>query len=164
MLPSTATQSHAYLNLKSASLLSIGQLCDSNCSAFFTKKDVAIFNLDKTPVLNGTRNTSDGLWHVTIETSQTETSPTATINQSANSVLRLYKIKSELASYLHAAAGCPTKSNFIQATHNENFITWPGLTSKLISKHLPLSLTNLKGRLNQDQQNIKTHQENCNNR
>ena len=38
MLPSTSTQSHAYRNLKSSGLLSRGQLCDSNCSALFTKR------------------------------------------------------------------------------------------------------------------------------
>ena len=113
MLPSTATESHAYMNLKSDSLFSIGQLCYSIFSALITKKDFAIFNSDKNPVLNGTRNTSDGLWDVTIETSQPEPPPTATTNQHENSVLLLYKTKSELDSYLHAAVGCPTKSTFI---------------------------------------------------
>ena len=37
VLPSRATQAHTYPNLKSASLLSIGQLCDSNCFAIFKK-------------------------------------------------------------------------------------------------------------------------------
>ena len=55
MLPSTATQSHTYLNLKISRLLSIVQLCYSNCSALLTKKDVTIFKSDKTPVLNRTR-------------------------------------------------------------------------------------------------------------
>ena len=38
MLPSTATQAHACPNFKSASLLSIRQLCNSNCSALFKKR------------------------------------------------------------------------------------------------------------------------------
>ena len=37
---------------------------------------------------------------------------------------------------------------------NGNFISWPGLTSKLISKHLPLSLPTLKVHLKQYHQNI----------
>ena len=48
MLPPTATQSHTYTNLKSARLSSIRQLCDSNYSAFFTKKGVTISNSEKT--------------------------------------------------------------------------------------------------------------------
>ena len=61
MLSSTATQAHVYPNLKIASLLSIRQLCYSNLSSLFTKKDVTIFNSDKTPVLNIISNISDGL-------------------------------------------------------------------------------------------------------
>ena len=114
MLPSTATQAHTYSNLKSAILPSIGQLCDSNCFALFTNKDVTGFNSDKTPVLNGIRNMSDGLWGVTIENSQPKSPLTATITQQANSVLHLDRTKSELVSYLHAAEGFPTKPTFIQ--------------------------------------------------
>ena len=156
MLPSKATQAHAYPNLKSASLLSILQLCDSNCSALFTKKDVTIFNSENTPVLNGTRNTSDGLWDVIIETSHPKPPITAIIIQQENSVLRLDKKKSELASCLHTAEGCPKRSTFIQVINNGNFITWPGLTSKIISKHIPLSLTTLEVHFRQDQKNIRS--------
>ena len=104
ILSSTSTQSHTYPNLKSASILSIRQLCDSNYSSLFTKKDITISNSEKTTVFNGTSNTSNGLWDVTIETSHPEPPPTATINQQENSVLCLYKTKSELTSYLHADA------------------------------------------------------------
>ena len=156
MLPSAATQAHAYLNLKSTSLPSIWKLCDSNCSLLFTKKDATIFNSDKTPVLNGRSSISDGLWDVTIETSYPEPPFTETINQHANYILRLDKTKSELASHLHAASGCLTKSNFIQAINNGNFITWPGITLKIISKQLPFSLPTFKGHLKQDQQNTRS--------
>ena len=37
-LPSTATRAHAYQNLKITSLLTIGKLWYSNCSALFTKR------------------------------------------------------------------------------------------------------------------------------
>ena len=48
MLPPTATQPHTYINLKSSRLPSIRKLCDSNYSAFFTKKGVTISNSEKT--------------------------------------------------------------------------------------------------------------------
>ena len=162
MLPSSSTQAHKYPYLKSASLLSIRKQCDSNYSALFTAKYVTIFNSDKTSVPNGIRNTSDGLWDVTVVTSQPKPPLTATITQHTIYLLRLDKTKSQLASYLHAAAGCPTKSTSIQAINNGNFITWPGLTSKLISKHLPLSLPTLKGRLSQQHQNIRSTKRNLN--
>ena len=91
MVPSAATQAHSYPNLKSVSLLSIGKLCDTICSALFTKKDVTIFNSDKNHILDETRKTYGGLWDVTIKTSQPEPLPTATINRHKNSVLRLEK-------------------------------------------------------------------------
>ena len=151
-LPSVAIQSHSYPNLKSASLLSIVKLCDSDCYAVFIKNDVTIFNSDNTSVINGKINTSDGLWGGIITSSQSESYTTAPTTPNANSVFRLHKTKSELASYLHA--GCPTKSIFIQAMNNGDFITWPGLNSNLISKHLTLSLPTLKSHFEKEQQNI----------
>ena len=156
MLSSTATQAHVYPNLKIASLLSIRQLCYSNLSSLFTKKDVTIFNSDKTPVLNGTRNISDGLWDFTIETSQPEPPPTANINQHIYYFLSLENTKSKLAGYLHASAGGPTKSTLIQVINNGKFITFPGLTSKIITKNLPLSLPTIKFNLKREQKNIRS--------
>lgn len=60
-LPTAATKAHIFLAIKSASLLSIGQLCDSNCSALFTKQDLTIFNTTKDPILFGHHNTNDRL-------------------------------------------------------------------------------------------------------
>ena len=137
MLQPAATQYHANPNIKSASILSVGRLCDSDFSALSTKKDVTIFNSDKTPVLNGKNNISDGIWDVKLSSSQTASHPTTTTNTNANSVLYLEKRKYELASYLNTTAGCPTKPTFIQAINNGNFTTWPGLTTNLIYKHLP---------------------------
>ena len=51
--------------LKSASLVSIGQLCDDDCDVLLNKKKlIAIKN--KKIVLQGTRNYSDGLWDIPI--------------------------------------------------------------------------------------------------
>ena len=93
MLPSTATQAHIYLNLNSTGLLSIRQLCDSKCLALFTKKGVKTFNSDETPVLNVTRNTSNGLWDFIIETSYPKPYLTAISTHHLNYVLRLDKTK-----------------------------------------------------------------------
>ena len=79
------------------------------------ENDVTIFNSNKTPVLNGTSNTSDVLWDVAIETSRHKPPLTANSNYHTISVHHLNKKKPELSSYLHAAAVCPTKSTLIQA-------------------------------------------------
>jgi hypothetical protein len=158
VLPQSATEAHVFLSLKSASLLSIGQLCDSNCSALFTKKDLTIFYSKNAPVLKGQQNETDGLWNVNLPSQQPLEPPSspAPPKYSAYAILNLDQTKSELTRYLHAAAGCPTKSTFINAINNGNFVTWPGLTSSLISKHLPPSIPTIKGHLKQEQQNLRS--------
>ena len=152
MLSSESTKDHPHTNLKSDRIISIEQLYNSDCSTLFTKRDVTIFNPDNNTVLNRKNDISDGLWNVTITLSQPESSPTAPTNSNTNHILFLDKTKSELDIYLHAASVCPTKTTFFQKIHNWGFITCPGLTSKLISWHLPLYLPILKGHLKQEQQ------------
>ena len=53
-------------NLKSASLISIGQLCDDGCTAVMDKKDLAVVKKN-TVILRGKRNKMDGLWDIPIE-------------------------------------------------------------------------------------------------
>ena len=156
MLPPESTQSHTYQNFKTSSLLSIGKLCDYNCSSLFTKKDVTIFNSDKNTVLNRIRNTSYRWWYLTIKSSQPETSLISPTTPNANSVLHKDKTKQELASYLHSDLGCAKTSNFIQTINNENFITWTFINSKLISKHPHIYPPTLKGNLRQEQLNTKS--------
>ena len=75
------------------------------------------------------KNESGGLWDVTITSSQPELKTTT---PDTNYVLLLDKTN------LRSAAGCPEKSAFVQEINNGNFITWLGLTTKVISKRLPL--------------------------
>ena len=53
-------------NLKSASLISIGQLCDDGCTAVMDKKDLAVVKKN-TVILRGKKNKMDGLWDIPIE-------------------------------------------------------------------------------------------------
>ena len=53
-------------NLKSASLISIGQLCDDGCTAVLDKKDLTVVKKE-TVILRGKRNKLDGLWDIPIE-------------------------------------------------------------------------------------------------
>ena len=62
-LPPSATLSHGFPKLASGSLLSVGQICNHNCTAIFTDKSVKIYNTSditvkqhKEPILAGTRN------------------------------------------------------------------------------------------------------------
>ena len=157
-VPLTATKAHTFEDLHCSSLLSIGQLCDADCSALFTRESLKVYNKSKDLVLTGQRNQNDGLWDVNL--SSLKSAPPVSLpmytTASLNAVLRYDKTKSELAAYLHAAAGYPTKSSFITAIKNGNFLTWPGLTPELISKHLLPSIPTTKGHLKQEQQNLRS--------
>ena len=43
-LPSTATKAHGFPHLASGSLLSVGQICDHQCTAIFTSTKAKIYN------------------------------------------------------------------------------------------------------------------------
>ena len=45
----------------------------------------------------------------------------------------------ELIELLHAACFSPPKSTLIKAIKNQNFVTWPGLTSESVEKYLATS-------------------------
>jgi len=58
----------------------------------------------------------------------------------ANVIIRKKKTKSDLAHYLHATCLNPTTTTFVKAIKNNNFTTWPGLTTDLVRKNLPKSM------------------------
>ena len=137
---------HVFPDLSSSSLLSLGALCDQDCSAVLTKHDLRVFDSNHNLIVLGHRNYCDGLWDVRIPSSfQSEPMP------AVNAILQYDKSKSELAEYFHACCGSPTKSTFLQAIKQQgNFATWPGLTHDLISKHLSPSIATSKGHLTQE--------------
>ena len=160
-LPKQATVSHTFPNLHSASLLSIGQVCDADCSALFTKHQLKVFDNKKKLVLTGHRNQTDGLWDVPVSSSSLQSPPIpapmpSPTEPKALVVLRYNKSDSELAAYLHSTAGCPPKSTFIQAIKNGNFTSWPGLTTDLVTKHLLPSLATAKGHIRQEPKNLRS--------
>ena len=66
-------QGHIIPALKSSSLLSLGQLCDDNCTIVLTKPTIYIIKNDKI-IITGTRDFNNGMWYVDI--------PSATPSQS----------------------------------------------------------------------------------
>ena len=66
-LSPATTSTHVYNKLRSASLVSVGQLCDEDCLAVFSKKYLHIFNKNGKVIINGSRNLQDGLWDVDLK-------------------------------------------------------------------------------------------------
>ena len=157
-LPSSVTKATVYPALKSASLLSIGQLCDVGCSAVFTKEMLKVFNTSNDLILTGHRNPADSLWDVNLSSLQ-PTPPTTASTPAPNSIniiMRFDKTKAELAMYYHACLGSSVVSTFIHAIKQGFLNTWPRLTVELIKNHLPPSIPTAKGHLRQESQRLQS--------
>jgi hypothetical protein len=75
-----AKQAHVLDGITNASLISLGQLCHDGCVAILYKAKIKIFK-DKTCVVDGTRNTSNGLWDIRIPVPLKSTSQQSTKHQ-----------------------------------------------------------------------------------
>ena len=142
---STTAQTALVLNdLKTGTLISLAQLCDDDCTALFTRYNVKIVKHDKV-IITGNRMIN-GLWSIPIHP------PT----HQANGILRTDKTKHDLALYHHATLGSPVTSTLLRAIRRGHLITFPGLTTNLISKHLPASIATVLGHQDQEAQHLRS--------
>jgi hypothetical protein len=147
-------------NLKSGSLISIGQLCDDECVALFTKYGVKILKHGKV-IITGKHNAKNGLWNIPLapkdnSSPTTQPQPTNRPQHQANGAIQNLQTKQDLAGYLHGCNLSPLPSTFLQAVQRGHYESWPGLTPSLISKHLPKALATSKGHLQMQQKNIRS--------
>ena len=161
-LSSASTKTHILPDLQNSSLLSLGQLCDDNCIIHLTKQYLHVFKNNKL-ILTGFRNKNDGLWDVplpqspALSSSLSNPSPSSPPpTQSLNVIVKKSTTNRDLAQYLHACAFSPCLRTFITAIRKGHFITWPGLTSSLLSKHLPPCVFTAKGHMNQEMQHLQS--------
>lgn len=134
-----AQHAHVFPKLH-APLLSIGQLCDNDCTATFTKQ-TAIITKDNQTILRGTRDAT-GLWTTTLTTPHV-----------ANA---LEASKRDIVQYLHAAAFSPATTTWRHAIQQGFFTTWPSLNTQLVDKHLPKSIASAQGHLDQQRKNVQS--------
>ena len=118
------------------SLISAPELCDADCLLILQKSHVTVYNPEGKMILVGRRDPQTRLWMVPL-------------NPPTGHALSAYhkETKPALTSYLHACAGFPKKATWTKAINNGQYITCPGLTSKLVRKHLPLSVKTTLGHL-----------------
>ena len=169
-LSTKGTTAHVLPNLQNASLISLGQFADDNCITVLEEDEINIYkksdlskgetNYSKhlqpnNKILTGPRNSTDGLWDLHIPATNCAASTPGT-NHQANAIIRKDKTKTELAQYLHAAAGYPVISTFSQAIKKGNFLSWPGIESLSFQKHLPKSMATAKGHLDQERKNLQS--------
>ena len=163
---------HTFLfeNLKTGSLVSIRKLCDNDFITIFTKYQLKIF-FNNTIIIIGKHNVNS-LWDIPLTSepssppkilnmsqvnsisqirTRTPTPPPFIINKhQTNGDLRNQKTKQELAKYLFSTLFNPCPSTFMRAITYNSLLTFSGLTTKLISKHLPESEASFKGHLAQE--------------
>jgi hypothetical protein len=147
-LPPQAGQAHILPGLVHNSLISVGQLCDNECSVTFNQDQVTV-SKNRKHLTYGTRDPKSRLWRVNLKQKfETENVHCNHAHDNNN--------KKDLINYLHAACFSPVKSTWITAIKNGNFSSWPGLTEHAVEKHLSKSTSTTKGHLNQQRQNART--------
>ena len=119
-LPPAATKAFILPALKNESLLSVGQLCDNNCTVEFGKFFCDIKHKNKI-ILKGKRNFRYGLYDINLP----NTSSSSTNKFKLSYVIQMDKTKSEMAQYLHAALFSPCIKTLQQAIYNGNLLSWP---------------------------------------
>ena len=119
------------------------------------------------------RNPHDGLWDIPLprppstkdSDSDTKHTPILRYNHHtshANVILRYDQDKHDLVAFLHAACFAPVKSTFLKAINNNHFTTWPGLTAKLVSKHLQEPTSTALGHIKQEFQGLRSTKQRTN--
>ena len=140
--------------LSNESLLSIGQLCDDNCVAIFTKNRVYVVK-DNDLIMHGPRNRTDNLWDIQLPAHQRDKIQAAPTTSCLNYIITKDKTKSDLARYLHATAFSPRISTFSKAIRNGNFVTWPGIENLNFEKLIGTTIASELGHLDQERKICK---------
>jgi hypothetical protein len=91
---------HVLDGITNASQISVGQLCDNDCIAVIDKKLIKIFKNNKC-ILEGQRNTRDGLWDIAIPSADARPPHQAPPAHQLNVIIRKNQSKTELVQYLH---------------------------------------------------------------
>jgi len=163
-LPPSATISHGFPKLASGSLLSVGQICDHNCTAIFTNKSVKMYNTSditikqhNEPILAGTRNApSQPLYNIRLPIPQ-ESKPHAInilIPQSVNAT-HLPHLNDRIAFY-HATLFSPVISTWIKSINAGRLDSFPELTSKQVRRYTPHSEATTLGHQHAQRSNLRS--------
>ena len=148
-LSKNATTANVLPNLQSASLISLGQLCDDNCDVTLNKTSINVFK-NKQKIVQGDRNPNNGLWDIPIPISIKPK------QHSMSVIIQKSKTKQDLINFYHAACFSPSIPTFYKEVKNGNFQSWPGRTPELIIKYLQPSIATHYDHLKQERQNLQS--------
>ena len=166
-LPLAARRVHIVPALKTASLLSMGQLCDAGCTVTFDATSVTVL-LGAQQLLAGHRNVATGLWHLSIvpgdELPTASLTPSHEIDTSTIVAPLLHRsfaavqsaTTAELVAFAHAALFSPTLSTLKTALERGYIAHFMGLTAQSLAKHPPASVPMIKGHMDQARKNQRS--------
>ena len=140
-----AKKAQHFYGLHSASLISLGQLCDNDCIAILDKNKINILKYSKL-MLKGHQNKSDGLWYIPIS---------KTSRHRSHGIITRDKTKTYLIQYLQVCWFSPKPRTFMKVIKNGNFLTWPRLNNQTLLKYLPPSIATVLGQLYQERKNLQ---------
>jgi hypothetical protein len=146
-LPAGARAGHILPGLASHSLVSRARLCDNDCAVEFTRHSVRVLH-QGCLALEGPRDPKTGLWLLPLKPPRDNAAPAHRLNTpntgEAPDQYGLFTHRTtsqrKLMQYLHAACYSPVPSMWIAGIRNDHFTTWPGLTARAVTKHLPPSM------------------------
>ena len=159
-----ARKAHILPAMNNRALISFGQIYDDGFRVNFNEQFVLIRKGKL--LLTGCRKRNTSLYffdftttHQTASSAHQTSQALATFPSpdtfSAHLVHEITTQK-DFVQYLHCADFSPVLSTWIAAIDNGFFVTWPGLTSDLVRKHLPKSMATAKGHLRQEQKNLRS--------
>jgi hypothetical protein len=111
-LPHQARQAHILPGLVHNSLISVGQLCDNECSVTFTQDQVTV-SKNENCVMYGSRDPKSRLWRVDLKKKFERNHEQCNHAHDNNN-------QKDLINYLHAACFSPVKSTWITAIKHGN--------------------------------------------
>ena len=145
-LSAHAKNAQIFDGLHSASLISLGQLCDNDCIYILDKNKINILK-GKTLIFKGHRNKTYGLWDIPISIQ---------VRNFALSIIKIDKTKTELIQYLHECCFSLIPRTLLKAIKNGNFLTWPFLNNQQLLKHLTPIIATALGNMEQYRKNLQS--------
>ncbi|KAL7466035.1 hypothetical protein ACHAXS_006328 [Conticribra weissflogii] len=158
-LPPALTEAHIVAGLAHSSLISIKQLCDHVAKVMYDDLACCVYYKEKLVWL-GQWEPTTGLWVLPMQPNRPVDPAITPANcdtgtHTANSAYAMTS-KESLLRFLHQWAFILTLPTWIKAINNGQFISWLGLTSTAVRKHLQPSPATDKGHIKQLCQNIRS--------
>ncbi len=149
------------------SLISVGQLADDKTISIFSKEGVSVhkeedvlITVQNEPILIGVRD-EQGRYRIPLQQYKGQWKPRQASKKArqtlrkANSVYDLPSTEQAI-KWMHAVCGYPVKTTWLKAIKAGNFIGWPLLTVKNVTKYYPETTETPKGHLNQTRKNVRS--------